>query len=179
MEKYDVLLVAAALDELSKGSQTGSLDSAQIVIDAFHKIALRGPLIIKQTYTKKGGSTEGYTDLGNVSLDEKDERVTDVRGVQYTRVGKWKIWREIDKKKKNISRIWFVHFLSQGVHEGVRDREFFLEYDSTLSPKGFGYRGEPKQVFHFWIIILYKIPNIVVFGEICAEDDLRVSFNFD
>lgn len=174
--KYDVLLVAAALDELSKGSQTGSLDSAQIVVNAFQNLEPRGPVITELTHTKKGGSTQGQTNLGNVSLEDKDEEVTDVRGVKYTRVGKWKIWRAINKNNKNISRIWFVHFLSQAVHEGARDREFFVEYDESLVPKGFAYKGERKQVFRFWFITIFKKPTVVVFGEVSDPgDDIVIS----
>ena len=177
--KYDVLLVAAALDQLSKESQVGSFDNAQIVVDAFHNLEPRGYAITEVTHTKKGGSTQGQTNLGNVSVEDNDEEVTDVRGVKYTRVGKWKIWREIDEKKKNVSRIWFVHFLSQGVHEGARDREFFVEYDENLVPKGFAYMGERKQVFHFWFISVFKRPIVVVFGEVCdTKDSMSVSLMF-
>jgi hypothetical protein len=169
--KYDVLLVAAALDELSKESQTGSLDSAQIVVNAFHSLEPCRSIVTEVTHTKKGGSTQGQTDLGNMSVENKDEEVTDVRGVKYTRVGKWKIWRVVDNKKKNISRIWFVHFLSQRVHEGTRDREFFIEYDENLVPKGFAYMGERRQVFHLWFITILKRSTVIVFGEVCDPED--------
>jgi hypothetical protein len=174
--KYDVLLVAAALDELAKESKIGSLDSAQIVVDAFHDLEPRGPRITETTYTKKGGSTEGQTNLGNVSLEDKDERVTDVRGVKYTRVGKWKIWREIDKKNKK--RICFAHFLSQGVHNSLRDREFFVEYGENLVPRSFAYMGEWEQVFNFWFVTIFERSAIVVFGENCERNVVAIALRF-
>lgn len=177
--KYDVLLVASALDELSKESDTGSFDNAQIVIDAFHDLKPRGTIITEVTRTKKGGSTQGQSNLGNVSLEDKDEKITNVRGVTYTRVGKWKIWRDVDEKNTSISRIWFVHFLSQGVHEGARDREFFVEYDEGRVPKGFAYVGDRKKAFHFWFINIFKRPTIVVFGEVSGPHGLaEISLRF-
>lgn len=165
---YDVLLVAAALDELSKESQVGSFDNAQIIVNAFHHLKPRSLLVTEMSKTKKSGSTQGQTNLGNVSLDHQDEEVTNVRGVKYTRVGKWKIWREEDEKR-GMLRIQFVHFLSQGVHDGLRDREFFVEYDKNLAPKGFAYMGGRKELFHFWFVTIYTCPVVVVFGEVCSS----------
>ncbi len=175
--KYDVLLVAAALDELSKESKVGSMDNAQIVVNAFHDLEPRELIVAEVTRTKKGSSTEGQTNLGNVSLKHEDERVTDVRGVKYARVGKWKIWRSVDRKRKSVSRIWFVHFLSQGVHDGARDREFYVEYDQNLVPKGFAYMGEIQQMFRFFRFTFFKKKTVVVFGEVCdTQDEFLVTF---
>jgi hypothetical protein len=177
--KYDVLLVAAALDELAKESSVGSLDSAQIVVNAFHDLKPCDSVITEMSHTEQGGSTQGHTDLGNVTLNDKNREVTDVRGVNYTRVGKWKIWREVLKKKRNVSRIWFVHFLSQGIHDSVKDREFFVEYDENLTPKGFAYMDNLKQVFKFWFLTIYQMNSVVVFGEISSHvEKVSVSLKF-
>jgi hypothetical protein len=174
--RYDVLLVAAALDELSKESEVGSLDNAQIVVNAFHDLEPRATLVTEIEHTKKGGSTQGHTDLGNVNIKDKDEKVTDVRGVKYTRVGKWKIWRGSVAMKNTI---WFTHFLSQGVHDGVRDREFFIEYDENLVPKGFAYIGEREEVFRFWPLTVSKRKTVPVFGEISKYvKRIKVSVGF-
>lgn len=163
MENTDRLVVVAAIENLIKGQDTD--DNARIIIQAFHHLKSRS--IISGSFTGKSesGAFSGMTDAGQASFREEGETEKSF-GVQIFRVGKWKVWRSdmkflFDRK----SEICFSSFLSQGINESERDREYFLEYDQQLNPVAFGYAGEPKLLGVLGPISIYTVRPVIVYGK--------------
>jgi len=169
---YNVLLVSKALDTLSKESDEDSFDSAQVVINAFHSLEPPSQVATRPNHPGEDQSALSQTFHEDVIFKDDGDRVaTVVRGVRYVKVGTWKVWREIDPKNKKVSRIWFTHYLLQGLNAGVRNREFFVEYDQYLTPRGFAYVDEPIRVFKLAFFALYRKNIVVRLGRVRNPDE--------
>ena len=170
MKAEDRLVVAAAIERLVALDDANG-ENAKIIISTFFNMKKCGAMVIKEKGTKEGGSVEGMTEHGNISVQDKDEKINSVRGLNEERVGKWIVWRDVEVHwlfgrlfSFGKNQIWFCHFLSQDTNS-ERDRNYFLKYDNDLSPIAFGYIGDPELWFSLGKFSIYRETIVVQLGQ--------------